>query len=173
MDNLQPVLLGWNVKELWDYIHPIALAGWFILCVAPRWSYTYTITLIPPLIHAVLYASILLPLILFPDQTNPTPQIDIADMESVFHAFGVPNIFFCGWVHYLAFDLLVARGLAMDAVVTCNVSYLTYYILVVPCLLATLYVGPVGYLAYMILRSLVLFSPQSMTKAHSKEAKVD
>lgn len=164
MDDLQPVLLGLTVKDLWDYIHPIGLVGWAILCVAPRWSHTYSITLIPPLIHAALYASILLPIMLFPDPNNPAPQVDIADMDSVFRVFGIPNVFFCGWVHYLAFDLLVARGLAMDAVYTCNVSYVSYYILVVPCLLATLYVGPVGYLLYTILRFLVLFSPKSVSK---------
>jgi Domain of unknown function (DUF4281) len=163
MDNLEPVLLGWNVKELWDYIHPIGLVGWVILCAAPRWSHTYSITLIPPLIHAIIYASVLLPIMLFPDPNNPTPQVDIANMDSVFSIFGIPNVFFCGWVHYLAFDLLVARGLAMDAVYTCNVSYVCYYLIVVPCLLATLYVGPVGYLLYMILRLLVLHSPKSVT----------
>jgi hypothetical protein len=156
MDNLQPVLFGWNVKELWDYIHPIALVGWMILCVAPKWSYTYKITLIPPIIHAILYASILLPIMLIPDTNSESPKIDINDMDSVFNAFGIPNVFFCGWVHYLAFDLLVARGIAMDAIYTCNISYVGYYLLVVPCLLATLYIGPVGFLIYMIFRLLAL-----------------
>jgi Domain of unknown function (DUF4281) len=157
MDNLQPVLLGWNVKELWDYIHPIALVGWLILCIAPRWSYTYTITLIPPLIHAILYAAILLPIMLSPASNDEIPpKIDFNDIDSVFAVFGIPNVFFCGWVHYLAFDLLVARGIAMDAVYTCNIPYMGYYLLVVPCLLATLYVGPVGFLMYMIFRFIVL-----------------
>lgn len=44
----------------------------------------------------------------------------------------------------------------MDAIDTCNVSYPTYYLLVVPCLLLTLYMGPVGFLLYMILRTTVL-----------------
>jgi Domain of unknown function (DUF4281) len=156
MEHLQPVWFGWNVQELWAYIHPIALCGWVILCIAPRWKYTYSITLVPPLIHAILYASILLPIIMFPDPSDP--KVDLMDMDSVYRIFNIPNVFFCGWVHYLAFDLLVARGMAMDAVNSCRVSYAAYYILVVPCLLATLYVGPVGYLLYMILR-FVVFSP--------------
>ena len=160
MDHLQPVLFGWNVKELWDYIHPIALVGWMILCVAPKWSYTYSVfTLIPPLMHAVLYAAVLLPLMWDPNQ----PAVDINNMESVFRVFGNPNVFFCGWVHYLAFDLLVARGMALDAVETCQVCYWTYYVGVVPCLLATLYVGPVGYLLYMIVRFLVLLKSPKKT----------
>jgi hypothetical protein len=117
------------------------------------------------MIHAVIYAAVLLPLMLLPDPNNPAPQVDIANMDSVFRVFGIPNVFFCGWVHYLAFDLLVARGLAMDAVYTCNVSYMSYYLFVVPCLLATLYVGPVGYLLYMILRFVVLYTPTSEQKS--------
>jgi Domain of unknown function (DUF4281) len=169
MDDLKPVLFGWNVKELWDYVHPIALSGWAILCLAPRWKYTFSITLIPPLIHALLYSSILLPMMLFPDPSKPPPNVHLAVMESVFNAFALPDVFFCGWVHYLAFDLLVARGLAMDAVKTCNVSYLAYYILVVPCLVATLYVGPVGYLMYMILRVTVLDPVKETVDVGKKE----
>lgn len=155
MEKLQPVLFGWNVMELWDYIHPVALVGWAVLCVAPRWKHTFALTLIPPLLHSILYASILIPTLLL----RHAPAVDLTDMGSVFAIFGDPNVFFCGWVHYLAFDLLVARGLAMDAVETCRVSYRQYYVLVVPCLLATLYVGPAGYLLYAILRLLAVLKP--------------
>jgi membrane protein implicated in regulation of membrane protease activity len=44
----------------------------------------------------------------------------------------------------------------MDAIDACSVSYPTYYLLVVPCLLLTLYMGPAGFLLYMILRITVL-----------------
>jgi Domain of unknown function (DUF4281) len=161
MDKLQPVLFGWNVKELWDYIHPVSLVGWAILILAPRWKPTYTIaTLVPPFLHASLYSAILLPIMLFPNPSDPV--LDINNMESVMSVLGMPNVFFCAWVHYLVFDLLVARGMAMDAVETCGVSYLQYYTMVVPCLVATLYVGPVGFLVYMILRGTGLLRASTM-----------
>jgi hypothetical protein len=81
-----------------------------------------------------------------------TPKPDLSSMESVFRLFENPNFFFVGWVHYLCFDLLVARGLAVDAIDTYQVSHLKFYCLVVPCLFSTLYIGPVGFLLYMILR---------------------
>jgi Domain of unknown function (DUF4281) len=81
--------------------------------------------------------------------------------------FKKPDVFFCGWVHYLAFDLLVARGMALDAVNGCKVSYIQYYCTVVPCLVATLYVGPVGYLLYMVLRYAFLKKPVTESPSSS------
>jgi Domain of unknown function (DUF4281) len=132
MDNLQPVLFGWNVKELWDYIHPVALVGWAILILAPRWKPTYTIVTLVPLYMRVSIRPFCFPLCSFPNPSDPV--LDINNMESVMTVLGTPNVFFCAWVHYLAFDLLVARGVAMDAADTCHVSYLQYYTMVVPCL---------------------------------------
>ena len=80
-------------------------------------------------------------------------------MESIFKLFGDPDIFFCGWLHYLAFDLLVARGIAQDALETCQVSDWQYYGMVVPCLFSCFYCGPVGYVMYMALRGLGVISP--------------
>lgn len=167
MNDLQPVLLGWNVRELWDYIHPVALAGWAVLCLAPRWKHTFALVLVPPLLHAVLYSCILLPILWDPK----APKLDFFDMESVWTVFTRSDVFFCGWVHYLAFDLLVARGMAHDAVQECRVSYLQYYVIVVPCLLATLYAGPTGYLLYMVLRWAVLWKPVHVTNGTTKTKK--
>jgi Domain of unknown function (DUF4281) len=119
--------------------------------------------------HIDSAASILLPIMLFPDPSKPATIVDLAEMESVFGLFALPDVFFCGWVHYLAFDLLVARGLAIDAVQACSVSYLTYYIMVVPCLLCTLYVGPVGYLMYTILRVTVLAPAKGTINSGKKD----
>jgi Domain of unknown function (DUF4281) len=167
MDALQPVLFGFTTKDLWDCIHPAALAGWGLLLLAPRWERTFDLVLIPPLLHATLYASIWFPMILFPSPDGHM-TVDISKMESVFALFQKPDVFFVGWVHYLAFDLLVGRGLAMDAVQHCNVTYLQYYLVVVPCLLGTFYVGPVGFLIYMLLRLVGIVKP-SPTMASKKK----
>jgi len=167
MENLQPVLVGFTTKDLWDYIHPVALAGWVVLCAAPRWRYTMPLVLVPILINAALYGAVLLPIMLFPDPDDEAP--DLSKMESVFAMFQKPDIFFVGWVHYLVFDLLVARGCAIDAISTFNVSYLRYYLMVVPCLLSILYVGPVGFLLHMILRTFVLKEPKTTTSSKKKK----
>jgi hypothetical protein len=57
----------------------------------------------------------------------------------------------------------------MDAIDTCNVSYVTYYLLVVPCLLLTLYMGPVGFLSYMIFRATGVLKATAVASATTKK----
>jgi hypothetical protein len=52
-----------------------------------------------------------------------------------------------GWIHYLIFDLFVGAWEARDARRR-GVPHL----LLVPCLLATLMIGPVGLLLYVLVR---------------------
>jgi len=153
MEGFRPVIFGLaTTPKLWPLIHPPLLLGWGPLLLAPRWKHTKTLTLAMPLFHGVIYASIFLPLMLTSSDDPP----DLNNMESVFRLFGDPDIFFCGWVHYLAFDLLVARGLTTDALEVCKVSNWQYYVMVAPCLFGCFYCGPVGYVVYMALRHFVL-----------------
>ncbi len=52
-----------------------------------------------------------------------------------------------GWLHYLAFDLLVGRWEAQDAAARGISPWI-----VAPCLLLTFMFGPAGWLAYALLR---------------------
>ncbi|CAB9503186.1 expressed unknown protein [Seminavis robusta] len=163
MEGFKPVLFGWTTTQnLWPMIHPPLLLGWGPLCLAPRWKHTKTLTLAMPFLHGILYSSILLPMMMMaPSPDGDAPQPDLNNMESIFRLFANPDVFFCGWVHYLAFDLLVARGIAQDALEVCKVSDWQYYTMVVPCLFGCFYAGPVGYVLYMVIRTLVLNSNQN------------
>jgi len=61
--------------------------------------------------------------------------------------FSDPWVLLAGWVHYLAFDLVVGARVARDAVERGVSRWL-----VVPCLVLTLMFGPAGFLAYSIAR---------------------
>ena len=113
--------------------------------VAPFWKPALQYAKIPALIHAVLYASILIPMILSDEGEPP----DVNKMESIFELFQDPNIFFCGWVHYLAFDLLIGTSIAEDSI---DLPKVYYYVAVVPCLFLTFNFGPVGFLVHTILK---------------------
>ena len=52
-----------------------------------------------------------------------------------------------GWIHYLAFDLFVGSWEVRDA----NRLGI-HHLLVIPCLVCTLMLGPAGLLAYFVLR---------------------
>lgn len=161
MEGLKPVLFGLTTtNKLWPLIHPPLLFGWGPLLLAPRWKHTKKLTLLLPLLHGLLYSAVFLPMMLSPTPDGQ-PEPDISSMQSIFSLFGDPDIFFCGWVHYLSFDLLVARGIAEDALEVCKVSNFQYYAMVVPCLFACFYCGPVGFVAYMVFRAAVFSGSSS------------
>jgi hypothetical protein len=61
--------------------------------------------------------------------------------------FTSPSVVLVGWVHYLVFDLFVGAWEVRDAHRR-SISHL----FVVPCLVMTLMLGPIGLLAYLLLR---------------------
>lgn len=164
--SLKPVLLGYTVANLWGLVHPVALIGWGLLLLAPFWRGALTLAYLPPLFHAVLYATILLPKMIWPDDPNAPPP-DLNDMFSIQALFRDPDIFFCGWIHYLAYDQLVGLAIAYDALQTVRTSKLTYYTVVTPCLFLTFYIGPVGYLCYVMVRHFLMMgsSADAMPRA--------
>jgi Domain of unknown function (DUF4281) len=152
--SLNPVLLGYTVEDLWVVVHPVAMIGWGLIMAAPFWRGALTVACLPPLILAVVYALILLPKIISPDPDATPP--DINNMSSIQALFTDTDIFFCGWIHYLAFDQLVGMAVAHDALYTVQVSKLVYYTIVTACLFLTFYVGPVGFVSYMIARRFLM-----------------
>lgn len=73
-----------------------------------------------------------------------------ASLSSVSALFAVPEVLLAGWIHYLAFDLFVGGWIARNGSAA-GISPL----LLTPILLATFLAGPVGYLAYVLLRPLI------------------
>jgi len=68
-------------------------------------------------------------------------------LEGVSRLFADPWLLLAGWLHYLAFDLLVGRWEAADAA-----SRGIRWWLVAPCLGLTFMFGPAGWLGYMLVR---------------------
>jgi hypothetical protein len=69
----------------------------------------------------------------------------LAEVEKL---FSVPSLLLAGWVHYLAFDLLVGRWEIDDAAVQ---GLAAWWLL--PCLALTFLAGPIGFLLYLVLRA--------------------
>ncbi len=64
--------------------------------------------------------------------------------------FGNPWLLLAGWIHYLAFDLLIGSWEVRDAR-----DRGIPHLLLVPCLMLTFLFGPAGWLAYLGVRSVV------------------
>ena len=67
-----------------------------------------------------------------------------------------------GWVHFLAFDLLIGWLIARHAI-NCQ----TPVFLVVPCLFLTFMFGPTGLLLYIAIRIALNFSHRRVARANS------
>jgi hypothetical protein len=119
------------------------LPAWLLLAVAPRWRWTGL------LVHAVWIPGLLALVYVWAlVSAPPLPEgAGFGSLEAVMRGFSVPHVAVAGWVHYLAFDLFVGAWECRDAARR-GISHLW----VIPCLLLTLLLGPVGLALYLIVR---------------------
>ncbi|EIE25892.1 hypothetical protein COCSUDRAFT_60902 [Coccomyxa subellipsoidea C-169] len=70
--------------------------------------------------------------------------------EGVKEALSSPEVVLPAWVHYVAFDLFTAKWLVQDSIA----NSVPHWLLVVPCLLVTMMLGPMGLLSYFVVRTI-------------------
>lgn len=134
-----------------DQVFLIATYGvmpaWALLILAPNWEWTQR------LVHAVLAPLILGLLYTWYAFTGAFFGPDVPDgggfgtLAGVMTMFTSPTAVLAGWVHYLVFDLFVGAWEARDS----RRRGFSHWMLI-PCLLLTLLLGPVGLLLYVVLR---------------------
>lgn len=96
-----------------------------------------------PLLLAVAYGTLLA--LYWAD----APQGGFGSLAEVQALFEVPGLLVAGWLHYLAFDLFVGTWIARDAAGRGLPAGA-----VLPCLVLTFLVGPLGLLLYAAVRVL-------------------
>jgi hypothetical protein len=118
-----------------------ALAAWALLVFVPsrRWARTAAGVIVPA-IGSAAYAAIILA------KWSGT-EGGFSSLQDVARLFSDPWLLLAGWLHYLAFDLLVGGWEVRDAQIR-QVPHL----LVVPCLALTFMFGPAGWLLYLVVR---------------------
>ena len=130
-------------EQAFNIANVFALLGWIVLVFLP--SHRAAVegvarTLVPGLL-SIAYAVILIPLMLRGGGGS------VASWEGVAAALNQPWLLIAGWLHYLAFDLLVG----VWQVETARKEGIPY-LAVLPCLLLTFVLGPIGYLAFLVAR---------------------
>ncbi len=118
--------------------------AWLLLVFLPRWKWTLSLitTAIVPFILAVLYGG------LFASRLGSMPEAGgFGSLSALLVFFADPYLLTIGWVHYLAFDLFVGSWEVHDSQ-KLGISHL----LVIPCLLCTFMLGPIGLGMYLLLR---------------------
>lgn len=122
------------------------MLAWLLVIFLPRWKYTRFAVLSGtiPLLLSVAY--LILIVVFF-----GSAEGGFGSLADVMKLFTNEWVVLAGWIHYLAFDLFVGSWEVKDA----QVNGISHW-LVIPCLILTFMLGPVGFLLYNIIRLFAL-----------------
>lgn len=134
-----------NAETVFSIANFTAMAGWLLLVFAPRWSWTRKIVL-SGAVSLLLSVAYLILIILFFGKAEG----GFGSLAEVAKLFANPWALLAGWIHYLAFDLFVGTWEVKDA----EERGISHWF-VIPCLILTFLLGPIGFLLYHILRLVV------------------
>ena len=131
-------------EQLFSVANTIALLSWLLLAALPgrRWVTDVITGKVIPMVFACLYVVIVAMML-------RGAEGGFSTLSGVATLFANPWLLLAGWVHYLAFDLLIGTWEARDA----RERGLPQ-LLLIPCLLLTFLLGPAGWLLYMAVRTL-------------------
>lgn len=132
-----------TADTLFQLANPAALLGWMILALSPLsplWADRIAATLIPVLLSIGYTALILAFWSGAPGGFDSLPNVILL--------FTDPHVALAGWVHYLAFDLIIGAWIARTARAE-GIAHL----MVLPCLVLTFLFGPAGFLLFTALRA--------------------
>lgn len=139
-----------NLSRLYKISMLIALIGWIVLIGFPTASFTDPfITLVIVLLLCGIYAYLL-----FVQKTpkgERYPKGNFKEFQGIVNFFKNPKVVLVGWVHFLAFDLMVGLYIKNDALAN---DFSFWW--VIPSLILTILFGPLGLLSYFLLRFLLL-----------------
>jgi len=131
-----------KAEVIFSAANVIAIVGWLLLAIGPGWGITRRVVLsgILPLFLSIAY---LVLIVLFFGRAEG----GFGSLADVMKLFTNEWAMLAGWIHYLAFDMFIGAWEVRDAQER-GVSH----ILVIPCLVLTFLLGPIGLLLYHIIR---------------------
>ena len=123
----------------------VAAPFWALMILLPRWSWTGRI-IASPLI--VLPAVLIYALLVIPAFGEVLPAVAAPTLGGVRELLGTADGAAAAWAHLIAFDLFVGRWSCLDSR-TRGVPAL----IMSPVLVLTVLLGPLGLLAYLLIRT--------------------
>ena len=120
----------------------VAVVGWILIILRPRWRWTARLVcaVILPGLLGIVYTYLILAYL--GDALGGFGSLD--DVSILFQN---RHALLAGWIHYLAFDLFIGCWEIRDAQ-----SIGLPHLLVVPCLVLTFLLGPIGLILYLTAR---------------------
>jgi len=123
----------------------IAMVGWIVLLIiSPFWSSfdKFLIGIIITL-FAIVYAWLIFQVF------TPGDFEKFSSLNGVMDLFTDKTAVTAGWIHYLAIDLLTGIWIKKNAQ-----KYNINHLILIPCLLVTFMLAPIGFLLYLLVRSI-------------------
>ena len=130
-----------NYELLFSAAGILAMMGWLLLLASPwvpKWSDRIASLFIPCALASGYVAIVYL---------APTTSGGFGSFPEVVELFSHPQAVMAGWVHFLAFDLIVGAWICRKA----RAENIPFWF-VIPCLPLTFLFGPAGYLAFAMVR---------------------
>lgn len=133
--------------EVFSIAGMITMPMWILMIILPKWKVTRFLIdfKVIPLALSAIYGIYIFKAMYI----GGAP--DFGSLASVMALFTEENAVLAGWVHYLAFDLVVGMWM-LDQ----NKNLQIHQVLMAPCLFGTFMFGPIGFLVFMILRAFKL-----------------
>jgi hypothetical protein len=131
-----------ELEQFFSVATMVAVAGWLLLIVLPKHAIAQLMTgAVIPLVLSALY----LYLIAMHFNGAEGGFGSLADVAALFQK---RELLLAGWIHYLAFDLFIGAWESRDA----QRNGLPHLV-VIPCLVMTFMLGPIGLLFYFAIRT--------------------
>ena len=131
-------------NHIFSIANLVALCCWLMLGTLPRkkWVSSVIAGVAVPALLAAVYTVIIV--LMF-----SSAEGGFSSLPEVALLFRNPWLLLAGWIHYLAFDLLIGSWETRDA----RDRGISHF-LVLPCLILTFLFGPAGWLLYLGVRTL-------------------
>ena len=140
-------LASLSPDAMYTLLNMSVLPFWAMLIFLPFLKFTDTIvhSVLAPIVLGVTYAWLLATAL-----SGPMPEgAGFETLDALMKTFSVKQAVVAGWAHYLVFDLFIGAWEARDA----QRAGLNHFVLI-PCLIVTFLVGPIGLLLYLMIRGL-------------------
>ena len=131
-----------DVEQIFSMAGIIAMLGWLLLVLLPRQPIAQRIAGIAlPLVLSVVYLVLIV-------QHLQGAEGGFGSLADVAALFKKPELLLAGWIHYLAFDLFIGAWEIRD-----SHRHGIPHLVMIPCLLMTFMLGPIGLLFYFAIRT--------------------
>ena len=132
-----------TVEQCFSMANGLSVLCWILLAALPnrRWATDVVTGKAAPGLFAIGYIAIVLAVF-------PRAEGSFSTLAGVAELFANRWLLLAGWLHYLAFDLLIGTWEARDSVERRMPRWLLF-----PCLFLTLMFGPMGWVVYMAVRT--------------------